>query len=197
MSQQFENLSEFVDGENSQPLDAKQIAGNPELVKKWKSYHLTRDVMRGDMTEDLSFDISDRIAAALNQEMPILAPQKTWRDNPVVSAVIPIVKQSSQLAMAACVTAFGIFGYQSLNQPEEAEPFTSAPGRIGPMGGLSPVSLQQTSNVDQNRMAQVLEQHRHMNALIADHNRQLRLKELAISQREKDLEKEQETPQPE
>jgi len=129
------------------------------------------------MSNDLYFDVSEKVAAALQNELSIVAPKRTWKELPIVSAVIPIFKQSSQLAMAASVTALVIFAYQTYNQPEISQPFTTAPPVIGPQGGLSPVSLQQTRSIEQDRMQQLLEQRRQINALIEDHQRQLKLKQ--------------------
>ncbi|MBT1452320.1 transcriptional regulator [Glaciecola sp. XM2] len=177
MTQEFEKISAMVDGECDDVAQAVSKIDDPLLQQKWKSYHLTRDLLRNDMSSDVKFDVSQDIAAALENELAIVAPKRTWKELPVVSAVIPIVKQSSQLAMVASVTAMVIFGYQTVNQPEITQPFTTAPPVIGPQGGLSPVSLQQSRTIEQDRMQQLLEQRRHINALIEDHQRQLKLKQ--------------------
>ncbi|WP_395340967.1 sigma-E factor negative regulatory protein [Ningiella sp. W23] len=178
MIQEIENISSMVDGEGDSAEHAKAILSDALLQQKWKRYHLTRDLMRNDMSSDINFDVSSRIAKALENEMPIVAPKPSWRDLPVVSAVIPIVKQSSQLAMVACVTAMVIFGYQTYNQPEITQPFTTAPPVIGPQGGLAPVSLQQTRNLEEDRLERLLEQRKQINALIEDHQRQLKFKQV-------------------
>jgi sigma-E factor negative regulatory protein RseA len=87
-----------------------------------------------------------------------------------------LVKQSGQLAVAACATAVMIFSYQSYNQPEESQPFLAAPTQFGPQGGLAPVSLNTSQSVDREGMAILLEQQRQINAIIEDHQRQLKLK---------------------
>ena len=175
MTQEYENLSAMVDGEkidDKQGTFAKAITSDPLLSAKWKSYHLTRDLLRNDMSSDFKFDISASIAQALKDELPMVAPKPTWRELPIVSAVIPMVKQSSQLAMVACVTAMVIFGFQTYNKPEVSDPFSTAPPILGPQGGLAPVSLQTSSNPQQDRMDQLLQQRRQINALIQDHVRQ-------------------------
>jgi sigma-E factor negative regulatory protein RseA len=106
----------------------------------------------------------------------MVAPKPTWRELPVVSAVLPMVKQSSQLAMVACVTAMVIFGFQTYNKPEASDPFSTAPPILGPQGGLAPVSLQASNNSQQDRMDQLLQQRRQINALIQDHVRQQKLR---------------------
>ncbi|MFC3122120.1 RseA family anti-sigma factor [Agaribacter flavus] len=181
MSQDLEQLSALVDGQADDISTAKDVLKDPEMQRKWKSYHLSRDLMRNDMSSDLSFDISARVSEALEQELPIVAPKPSWKELPLVSSVIPIFKQSSQVAMAACVTALVIFSYQSYNQPEEVQPFTAAPSALGPIGGLSPVSLEQTSGVNQSTAVRLNEQRRLINALIEDHNRQSQLYQASLA----------------
>ena len=196
MTQQHEDLSALVDGEalgseellnNTEAVRKKRsdfvksISTDPLLSAKWRSYHLTKDLLRNDMSSDVNFDISDRIALALEDELPILAPKPSWRELPVVSAVLPIIRQSGQLAMVACVTAMVIFGVQTYNKPEVTDPFTTAAPRIGPQGGLAPVSLQSSQSTQQDRMNQLLEQRRHINALIQDHVRQQRMRNFSSS----------------
>lgn len=183
MTQEYENLSAMVDGEeinDKQGTFAKAITSDPVLSAKWKSYHLTRDLLRNDMSSDFKFDISASIADALEDELPMVAPKPTWRELPVVSAVLPMVKQSSQLAMVACVTAMVIFGFQTYNKPEVSDPFSTAPPILGPQGGLAPVSLQSSNNSQQDRMDQLLQQRRQINALIQDHVRQQKLRNVEL-----------------
>jgi sigma-E factor negative regulatory protein RseA len=176
MTQQHEKLSAFVDGEHQDSEIARSLTQNPELADKWKRYHLVRDCIRNEMSTDIHFDVSAQIAKQLENELAIVAPKRTWRELPVVATVIPLLKQSGQLAVAASVTAVMIFSYQSYNQPEESQPFLTAPTGFGPQGGLAPVSLNTSESVDREGMAILLEQQRQINALIEDHQRQLKLK---------------------
>ncbi len=176
MTQEYENISAWVDGDSVDGDISAEVFNDPVLRAKWKSYHLTRDLLRNDMSNDVSFDISDKVAQALQSELDIVAPKRTWRDTPLGATVVPLIKQSGQWAVAACVTAMVIFGYQTFNQPEVTQPFMTAPPVIGPQGGMAPVSLQQTRDVEQDRMTQLLEQRRQINALIQDHMRQQKLK---------------------
>ena len=175
MTQQQEKLSAFLDGEGHDSDVINGLTSDAELADKWKRYHLIRDCMRNEMTSDLNFDISAQVASKLEGELPIVAPKPSWKELPVVASVIPLVKQSGQLAVAACVTAVMIFSYQSYNQPEESQPFLTAPTN-GPLGGLAPVSLSSSNGVNRDDMARLQEQQRQINALIEDHQRQIRLK---------------------
>ena len=197
MTKEYENVSAMLDGESVTKDFTKAIIDDPALRAKWRSYHLTRDLMRNDMSTDFNFDISAQVADALKDELSIVAPKPTWRELPIVSAVIPIVQQSGQLAMVACVTALVIFGFQTYNQPEDTVPFNTAPPALGPQGGMAPVSLQRSTQSEQDRMSQLLEQRRQINALIQDHERQQKLKNVDVkghSGEVKDLEGEPETP---
>lgn len=186
MTQEIENLSAIVDGESEDVSQINRIIEDPILQQKWKSYHLTRDLLRNDMSTDVLFDVSRNVALALERELEIVAPKRSWQELPLVLAMIPMLKQSGQLAMVASVTAMVIFGYQTYNQPEVTQPFTTAPPVIGPQGGLAPVSLQQTRSIEQDRMQQLVEQRRQINALIEDHQHQLKLKQVPAQNKEPD-----------
>lgn len=176
MTQQQEKLSAFVDGENDDLELVKSLIQDPELSDKWKRYHLVRDCMRNELSTDIHYDISAQVAKQLESELAMVAPKRTWRELPVLATVIPLIKQSGQLAVAACVTAVMIVSYQTYNQPTETQPFLTAPPEFGPQGGLAPVSLSTSNTVDREGMAILLEQQRQINALIEDHQRQLKLK---------------------
>ncbi|MDP5132598.1 MAG: RseA family anti-sigma factor [Paraglaciecola sp.] len=183
MSQKFENLSALIDGENTQ-FDMQgndtiaAIKDDKELQAKWHSYHLVRYGLRKELPNQLQFDIAANVALALESEPAILAPKKTWRDAPVISAVIPFVKQGGQMAIAASVAVAMIIGVQQYNQSDVEQPFNSAAPILGIPGGLSPVSFEQTSTVPQNDM---VEQKRRINAYIADHQQQMQLKSVELN----------------
>jgi sigma-E factor negative regulatory protein RseA len=183
MSQKFENLSALIDGENSQfDLPGNDVItavkNDQELLQKWHSYHVIRYGLRKELPMQMQFDIAANVALALESEPAILAPKKTWRDVPLVSSVIPFVKQGSQMAIAASVAVAMIIGVQQFNQSDADEPFNSAAPILGIPGGLSPVSFEQTHSVPQNDM---VEQKRRINAYIADHQQQMQLKSVELS----------------
>lgn len=179
MTQQQENLSAFIDGEMGVSNDdlITDIQSNDEMLAKWQRYHMIRDGLRGELGQSTSFDISASIANAIADEPAILAPKKRLRDIPVIGSVIPLVKQSGQYLVAASVAAVVILGVQNYNRQDVSEPFTTAPPITGPQGGLTPVSLEQTRSIPRNDMASLLEQRRLINALIADHQRQLQMQQ--------------------
>lgn len=177
MTQQQEKLSAFMDGEieGNDIIDA--IKHDADLQAKWQRYHVIRGAMRKEAGVAPQLDITASVAAALENEPAIVAPkQSRWRSIPVVGSVIPFAKQSGQFAVAASVALAVIVGVQQYNQPAPTEPFMTAP-TIAPQGGLAPVSLEQSRALPRNDMNEVLERKRKINALIADHEQQIRLKQ--------------------
>ena len=63
-----------------------------------------------------------------------------------------------------------------MNKPEATEPFSTFE-TSAQFGGLAPVSLEQTRTLPRNDMDVVLEKKRKINALIADHEQQIKLKQ--------------------
>lgn len=178
MTQQQENLSALVDGEINDPHLIDRLGKDDELAQTWQRYHVMRHAMRKEMPEQADFDISNAIADALKDEPAIVAPKRSWQDLPVVATVLPLVRQGGQLAIAASVAVAMVLGVQQYNQTDAEQPFSSAPTVLptDPLGGLSPVSLEQSRPVART---DVLEQRRRINAYLADHRQQLRLKNVA------------------
>ena len=183
MTQKHENLSAIVDGELQDDNLISELHSDAELSAKWQRYHLIRHGLRKEMPLHADFDISAQVAAALEQEPSIVAPKRTWRDLPVVASVIPLARQSGQLAIAASVAVAMVIGVQQYNQPEELQDFNTAPATIpGIQGGLSPVSLEQSQPVNQ---VDVMEQRRRIQAYLTDHKQQLRFKTSVIDAADK------------
>lgn len=174
--QQSEHLSAMMDGELLDKEMFNALAKDSLMADKWQRYHLIRDGLRKELPPALHLDISAKVAAAIADEPAIVAPQVKTQSNRWVGQVLPWVRQGGQFAIAASVAAAVIFGVQQFNQPTPEQPFSSAPAWQLPgtqLGGLSPVSLEQTQVVPR---ADTLEQKRRINAYLADHQRQLRLK---------------------
>lgn len=176
MTQQQEKLSAFMDGEieGNEIIDA--IKHDEALQAKWQRYHVIRGAMRKEASVAPQLDITASVAAALENEPAIVAPKPSrWRSIPVLGSVVPFAKQSGQFAVAASVAVAVILGVQQFNQPAPSEPFETFSTR--PQGDLSPVSLEQTRALPRNDMNEMLETKRKINALIADHEQQIRLKQ--------------------
>ncbi len=174
MTQKQENLSAFVDGEVQDENIVSSLVDDAEMAEKWQRYHLIRQGLRKELPKQANFDVSGAIASALESEPTILAPRKTWRDAPIVSNVIPLVRSGGQLAIAASVAVAMVIGVQKLNQ-EEQQIFNPAPAVVpGIQGGLSPVSLEQTQPLPRT---DVREQQRRISAYLNDHRKQVLLKD--------------------
>ena len=175
MTQQHESLSAVVDGEVKDDKILGAISNDAELAAKWQRYHLIRQGLRREMPEMADFDISQSVAQALENEPAIVAPKRKWQDLPLVSNVVPLVRQGGQFAIAATVAVAMVLGVQQMNQPETEYQFDGGtPATLpGIQGGLSPVSLEQTRPVPRS---DVLEQRRQINAFLTDHRHQLRIK---------------------
>ena len=180
MTEQHENLSALVDGERSEDSVFDALKQSEELREKWQRYHLIRSTMRKEMPAGQYMDISASIAEAIEKEPTVLAPKSRFAAIPVIGRMsgklVPFAKQSGQFAIAASVAAAVIVGFQTFNPPPESKPFVTAPPAAGPQGGLAPVSLEQTRVLPTQTRADVLETRRHINALINDHEQQVKLK---------------------
>ena len=182
MTHQHENLSAFMDGELSNSDTIEAVKNDTALQEKWRRYHLIRSGLRKEASVAPMLDLTAQIAAQIEQEPTVMAPKRSWASLPVVGSVIPFAKQTGQFAVAASVAAAVILGYQQMNQPAPVEPFMTAPTNNS-IGGLAPVSLEQSRTIPRNDMAEFLEKRRQVNALLEDHQQQIKLKQ---SDREED-----------
>lgn len=176
MTQKFEQMSAVMDGESN--VDSLQVNDDAELSNAWNRYHVVRSVMRKEMPEGAYMDVSASIAAALESEPAILAPNASSSStlfSKLSSKVIPFARQSGQFAVAASVAAAVIIGVQTYNQPEANEPFATAITTT-PQGGLAPVSLNQTRVLPSESKQDLMETRRQIQALITDHEQQVKLK---------------------
>ncbi|WJG10489.1 RseA family anti-sigma factor [Aliiglaciecola sp. LCG003] len=177
MTHKHENLSAFVDGETQDDKIVASLVSDVEMSAKWQRYHLIRQGLRKEMPQNADFDISASIALALENEPAILAPKRTWRDLPVVSNVVPLMRSSGQLAIAASVAVAVVIGVQQFNEQPEQQIFNPAPASLfGIQGGLSPVSLE----LEETRAlpsVSVRDQQRRINAYFNDHMEQVLLKD--------------------
>lgn len=177
MTQQHEKLSAFMDGELNEAEFIDSVKNDSELQAKWRSYHVIRSGLRKEATVMPEFDITAQVAAALESEATVLAPKSKWQSIPGVNKIVPFMRQSGQFAVAASVAAAVILGVQQMNQPAPTEPFTTFQTNGTPQAGLAPVSLEQSQTLrNNNDMEALLEKRRQINALIADHEQQLKLK---------------------
>lgn len=182
MTQQHENLSAFMDGEVEDEAIINAIKNDRELQDKWRSYHVIRSGLRKEASVMPEFDITAQVAAALADEPTVMAPKSRLSRLPLVNKVVPFIKQGGQYAVAASVAAAVILGFQTYNTPAPTEPFATAQTMVSQAANLAPVSLQQPVSMESNQaltreeMEILIQKRRQLNALIADHEQQVKLK---------------------
>lgn len=187
---QKEKLSALMDGETLDSELMNALSGDKTLQQTWASYHLIRDTLRGDVSEQaLNIDISAGVMAAIATEparrnvTPLQesqpAPQQ-WQQMPFWKKMRPWASQITQIGMAACVSLAVIVGVQQYNgRSAESgnQPETPVFNTLPMMGKASPVSLgvPADSNASNQGQQQIQEQRRRINAMLQDYELQRRL----------------------
>ncbi|WMC10069.1 RseA family anti-sigma factor [Oceanimonas pelagia] len=185
-----EQISALVDGEIQDRVLLEQVAGNKELADTFGRYHLYGDALRNELPERMTFDLSDRVMAALEQEAPLTAANDSSAGDsnaePVSATVVrpgfglgrlkPALRHAGQFAIAASVSAAVIFGVQHYSQPSAVP--SPVLNTVPLSGGAAPVSLNYQNDAQQRASEQqLLEQERRINALLMDHELQQRLRQ--------------------
>lgn len=188
-------VSAAVDGEVDIQTIA-ELAADKTSHGKWQNYHMIGDAMRSELPKAFDLDLSAKIAAAIELEPAILAPQTNVHQTNIkpthdtgstnnVSKLVPLFKQLGQYAIAASVALVAVVGVQNYNQDQDAQAPMSVLTTRPLVGSVSPVSLQtggQQSNTQQGvSNEQMVEQRRRINAYIQDHMLQQRLNPGVIS----------------
>lgn len=185
---QKEQLSALMDGETLDNEVLSALSKDVVLQQNWESYHLIRDTLRGDIGQVIHFDISARVAAAIENEPlnkttrlipePQPTPQRYSR-MPFWQKMRPWAAQITQVGVAACVSLAVIVGVQYYNQPQNGQSQSDSPvfNTLPMMGQASPVSLGVPSDsaINSNAPQQVQEQRRRVNAMLQDYELQRRL----------------------
>ncbi|MCX8958116.1 anti-sigma-E factor RseA [Erwinia psidii] len=185
---QKEQLSALMDGETLDNEVLSALSKDVGLQQHWESYHLIRDTLRGEIGQVIHFDISARVAAAIENE-PLnktsrLIPEQQptperYTHMPFWHKVRPWAAQITQVGVAACVSLAVIVGVQHYNQPQSAQTQSDSPvfNTLPMMGQASPVSLGVPSEnvISSNAPQQVQEQRRRINAMLQDYELQRRL----------------------
>jgi len=186
---QKEQLSALMDGESLDSELLNALSNDKSLQQNWESYHLIRDVMRGDSSDVLHFDISTNVMAAIAKEparyaVPLIAesqPQpEQWQKMPFWHRVRPWASHLTQAGLAACVSLAVIVGVQQYNGTPETDLQPESPvfNTLPMIGKASPVSLGVPSDAaapGSSAQAQAQEQRRRINAMLQDYELQRRL----------------------
>jgi sigma-E factor negative regulatory protein RseA len=187
-------VSAAVDGEVDTQTIA-ELAADKSSHGKWQNYHMIGDAMRSELPKAFDLDLSAKIAAAIELEPAILAPQTNTHQAKIkpaqetgsannVSKLVPLFKQLGQYAIAASVALVAVIGVQNYDQEQDAQAPMSVLTTRPLVGSVSPVSLQtggQQSTTQGMSNEQMVEQRRRINAYIQDHMLQQRLNPGVIS----------------
>lgn len=148
-----ERLSALMDGEIFDSELIHTILQDVSLQKRWESYHLIRDSLRGDINQVIHLNITDKVEQALANEpiqiVPDAIPESqpdpsTWCSMPFWRKLRPWVNQITQVGVAASVAVAVIAGVQNYNTVNiEADGKSELPifNTVPIMGAASPVSL--------------------------------------------------------
>jgi len=171
----FETVSSLVDSYQANDELFDEIVKDSQLSDTWDRYHLIGDVMRDEVPDAINIDLSLNIAQAIADEPTVLAPVSRVSITEAVKAkVVQFAKPFGQLAIAASAAGLMVIGVQQ----NVAENESFSPNQVvqtNPFGGIAePVSLnyQQTNKVSQKQA--FVEQQRRFQALLQDHQQQIK-----------------------
>ncbi len=180
----FETISSLVDNYRASDQRSQQaideMLKDEHLSETWQSYHLIGDVIRDEIPQALQLDLSTQIASAIELEPTVLAPNAMSTMSSAIKAkVIQFVKPVGQLAIAASAAGLMILGVQQ-NTVDNNEIITPTQVvQTKPLGGFAnPVSFNYQQNSKSQQQAvleQRIEQQRRFQALLSDHQQQIKL----------------------
>lgn len=175
----FEKISSLADNyrDSSKPNDElfEQLANDNVLSETWDRYHLIGDVLRDELPESVSLDLSAQIAQSIADEPTILAPKKSTIYRDVKAKVVQFAKPFGQVAIAASAAGLMILGVQQ-NVAQNEVVMPSHVVQTTPLAGFAaPVSFNTQSNSRLTQKQAYIEQQRRFQALLSDHHQQVKL----------------------
>jgi len=171
----FETVSSLVDSYQANDDILNEIVKDNHLSATWQRYHLIGDVMRDEVESTLNIDLSAEIASAIADEPTVLAPiAKTSFTETVKAKVIQFAKPFGQMAIAASAAGLMVMSVQQ----NVADNEILTPNQIvqtNPLGGIAePVSLNFQQNTQLSQKQALIQQQRRFQALLQDHNQQIK-----------------------
>ncbi|MBL4941324.1 MAG: transcriptional regulator [Colwellia sp.] len=180
----FETISSLVD--NYRAVDQRSAETIDNMLKDehlsaaWQSYHLIGDVMRDEIPSALQLDLSAQIISAIADEPTVLAPRVSENITSVIKAkVIQFIQPVGQLAIAASAAGLMIIGVQQNVADNNEIIMPTQIVQTKPLGGFAnPVSFnfsQNSKSKQQVALEQRIDQQRRFQALLSDHQQQIKL----------------------
>jgi sigma-E factor negative regulatory protein RseA len=183
----FETVSSVVDSYQPNDEIIEDLLNDAHLSATWDRYHLMGDVMRGETSDVINLDLSSEIAAAIADEPTVLAPRTSNNLAAKFKAkVVHLAKPFGQMAIAASAAGLMVMGVQQNSADNNVILPESQVVKTMPFGGIAePVSLnfQQTSRTNEKQA--FVEQQRRFQALLSDHQQQIKLSSVDVSEQAK------------
>jgi len=178
----FETVSLLVDNYQLNDNAFKALIKDEQLSDTWERYHLIGDTIRGDVSTNLPVDLSANIAHAIAEEPTVLAPVSNKASPQAIKAkIVKLFKPLGQMAIAASAAGLMILGVQQ-NSAENNLVVPNQVFQTVPLGVANPVSLNINQSQRDNAKKQAyIEQQRRFQALLSDHQHQLKLKPKQIN----------------
>jgi len=187
----FEEISSLVDNyrvtEHESESAIDELLKNEHLSTTWQHYHLIGDVIRDEIPPVLQLDLSAQIADALQDEPTVFVPKQAAVkvSSTFKAKIIQLVKPLGQLAIAASAAGLMIIGVQQ-NSADNNEIIT--PNQVvqtKPLAGFAnPVSFNYQQPLKAQKQAvleQRVDQQRRFQALLSDHQQQVKLSAAKIN----------------
>lgn len=173
----FESLSALLDNDNVEQTLLDEVSHDDKLSDTWSRYHLIGDIMRGDSGNYIDRDLSENIAVAIAAEPTVLAPvARPTVTQRVKAKVIQMSRPVGQFAIAASAAGLMVLGVQQANVSEEGQVVPTQVWQPLPMGGVAdPVSYNYSTQSLPTQKQSTVDRHQRLQALLADHNMQIKL----------------------
>jgi sigma-E factor negative regulatory protein RseA len=211
-----ESLNGFI---TDQTID--EMLQDEELSSTWQRYHLIGDVIRDETPEQLQVNIADEIANVIAQEPAIVAPQakstgeiKATGTNATANVfsfmdraknkISAVAKPLGQVAIAASAAGLMILGVQpnAINDDEHVVMPSEIVQTMPVTGFANPVSFNYESPeqkakrqlLKQTEMKQKIAQQRRFQALLLDHNQQIKFASIINKKAQPQTEKLEKSP---
>lgn len=109
-----ETISRLMDGDVQQDSLFGDVSKDQEAVETWQRYHLIRDSLQNNLSENIDLDLHKRVMADLENEPVVLAPKRKKASQ--------YTKPLAGFAIAASVMAAVLIGVQTGNVEQQGSP---------------------------------------------------------------------------